>query len=281
MKNTATKKLLIVGYGDIARRATPALNAAYEVHALVRGDTRFPGIRTLRGDLDDPSSLAALCENWDAVLHFAPPANEGERDDRTRALLACFREARILARKFLYCSTSGVYGDCAGAQIDETRSVRPQTARAKRRADAEAVLRDWHPGVIVLRVPGIYAADRLPLERLRAGTPVLRDEEDVYTNHIHAEDLAAICVEALEQAPPGAIYNVSDDSELKMGQWFDLVAARHGLSPPPRITRAEAARRMPPALYSFMCESRRLLNGRMKKELGVRLRYPTVKEGLL
>lgn len=274
------KKLLIVGYGDIARRATPALREAYDVHALIRGEASYPGVRTLRADLDDAASLEGLRQDWDAVLHLAPPVNEGNSDERTRRLIAFFRGAQILPRKFLYFSTSGVYGDCAGDRVDETRPLRPHTARAQRRADAEAVLRAWHPGTVVLRVPGIYAPDRLPLERLRQGTPVLRDEEDVYTNHIHADDLAAVCVRALEQAPPGAIYNISDDSELKMGQWFDLIAARHGLTPPPRITRAEAATRISPALYSFMSESRRLVNDRMKAELDVRLVYPTVVEGL-
>jgi nucleoside-diphosphate-sugar epimerase len=278
--DTAMKKMLIVGYGDIARRATPALLRAYELYALVRGEASYPGIKALRGDLDDPESLKALRQDWDAVLHLAPPGTEGQRDERTRALIACLNGARILPRRLLYFSTSGVYGDCAGAQVDETRPLQPQTARAKRRADAEGALREWFPGTIVLRVPGIYAADRLPLERIRAGTPVLRDDDDVYTNHIHAEDLAAVCVKALEQAPSGAIYNVSDDSELKMGQWFDLVAARHGLPQPPRVTRAEAARLLPPPLYSFMCESRRLVNGRMKAELAIRLAYPTVMEGL-
>ena len=132
----------------------------------------------------------------------------------------------------------------------------------------------------MLRVPGIYAADRLPLERLRAGTPVLRDRDDVYTNHIHADDLAAICARALEEAAPAGIYNASDDTSLKMGEWFDLVADSRGLPRPPRIARAEAAGRVPPELLSFMSESRLLDNTRLKQVLGMRLRYPTVREGL-
>ena len=133
---------------------------------------------------------------------------------------------------------------------------------------------------MILRAPGIYAADRLPLERLRVGTPVLRTEDDVYTNHIHAEDLAAIAVRALEDDAPGGTYNASDDSEIRMGDWLDLVAERAGLPQPPRIARSEAAGRIAPALLSFMGESRRLANARMKDELGVRLRYRTVFDGV-
>jgi nucleoside-diphosphate-sugar epimerase len=134
--------------------------------------------------------------------------------------------------------------------------------------------------LIILRTPGIYAADRLPLERLRAGLPALRAEDDVYTNHIHADDLAAIAARALDDdAPPGA-YNASDDTEMKMGDWLDLVADRHGLARPPRISREEAERQIPEPLLSFMRESRRLDNRRMKRELGIRLQYPTIHEGL-
>jgi nucleoside-diphosphate-sugar epimerase len=133
---------------------------------------------------------------------------------------------------------------------------------------------------VVLRVPGIYAADRLPLERLRAGTPVLRASDDVYTNHIHAGDLAAIAARALEHDAPAGIYNASDDSELRMGDWLDLVADRHGLPRPPRLARAQVRRIVSPELYSFMSESRRLDNRRLKDQLGVRLRFPTVHEGL-
>jgi nucleoside-diphosphate-sugar epimerase len=192
--------------------------------------------------------------------------------------------AGALPERLVYISTSGVYGDCGGDWVDESRPVNPLSDRGRRRVDAEGVLLAWGAetgvNVSVLRVPGIYAADRLPIERLRRGTPALREEDDVFTNHIHAEDLAAICVAALERASAGGIYNASDDSELKMAAYFDLVAERAGLPPPPRISRAEAQVQINPALLSFMGESRRLSNVKMKKELGVVLRYPTVFDGV-
>lgn len=190
----------------------------------------------------------------------------------------------MLPRRFVYLSTSGVYGDCAGEWIDEGRAPRPQTGRAKRRLDAEGAVSEWGKEnsveTVILRAPGIYASDRLPLERLARGTPAILPEEDVYANHIHADDLASILVASLESDAARGIYNASDDGPMKMGDFFDLVADRAGHARPPRVSRGEAAHLLPPDLFSFMSESRRLSNRRMKAELGVRLRYPTVAEGV-
>jgi nucleoside-diphosphate-sugar epimerase len=282
------QRLLIVGCGDIALRALPQLVREYEVFGLVRspeqaGRVERLGAKSRLGDLDDLRSLHAAAGATDLVLHLAPPGDAGEEDTRTRNLLAAFGSA--LPARLVYVSTSGVYGDCGGNRVDEDRPVAPRTARARRRVDAEKVLLEWGRktgmAVGILRVPGIYAADRLPLDRLRRGTPVLRAEDDAYTNHIHADDLAAICVTALQAAGAGRIYNASDDSEMKMGDYFDLVADRAGLPRPRRIARAAAeAGAIPEALLSFMRESRRLSNARMKRELGVRLRYPSVRDGV-
>ena len=268
------KRLLIAGYGDIARRAAPLLSTRF----VLRVASRSNGL-----DLDRPESLASL-EPADALLHCAPPPQTGAGDARTANLLATLERKRILPTRFVYISTSGVYGDCGGALVDESRAVNPQSERAQRRVHAEEQLALWcaRHGValVVLRAPGIYAADRLPLERLRAGTPTLRAQDDVYTNHIHADDLAGICARALEDDAPAGIYNASDDTQLKMGEWFDLVADRAGLPRPPRVARSEATGRIPAGMLSFMNESRQLDNRRLKRVLGVRLRYPTVFEGL-
>jgi len=184
----------------------------------------------------------------------------------------------------VYIGTSGVYGDCGGAFVDESRAVNPQTARAVRRADAERQLAGWgrlHDiAVVVLRAPGIYADDRLLQERLKQGIPVLADNDDVYSNHIHADDLAAAALAALDPDAPAGLYNASDDTQLKMGEWFDLLARRLGLPKPVRVSRKDAAHRIPAPMLSFMSESRRLVNRRMKEVLGVKLRYPTVHEGV-
>lgn len=290
-------RLLIVGPGDIAGRALPQLAAAFDVLALARTPERAAqlaglGIPTRVGDLDQPESLGAVMAAADCLLHCAPPPSTpavATHDERTRNLLAALDQASrktrgMVPRRLVYVSTSGVYGDCAGALVDESQVPRPATGRAHRRVDAERLLTEWcrdrGAQLITLRVPGIYAADRLPLERLRKGTPVLRRDDDVYTNHIHAEDLAAICVRALNEAVPPGVYNASDDSDMLMGDWMDLVADSYGLQRPPRIARSEAAGRIAAPMLSFMSESRRLVNARLKRDMGHVLRYPTVRDGL-
>jgi len=284
------ENLLIVGCGDVARRALPELQRRYRVTALVRSPDPAidaAGVGQIAGDLDDAASLAPLLGRAERIAHLAPPSAGGTLDTRMRSLLAALAprgRGAMLPRRFVYLSTSGVYGDCAGEWVDETRPPNPRTERAMRRLDAERALGDWgernQVEIAILRVPGIYASDRLPLERLARGTPALRPEEDVYTNHIHADDLAGILVAALESTGARGVYNASDDGPTKMGEFFDLVADRSGLARPPRVSREEAARLLPPELLSFMSESRRLSNRRMKTQLGVRLRYSTVRDGI-
>jgi nucleoside-diphosphate-sugar epimerase len=283
------ERLLIVGCGDIARRAIPLLTAHYVVQALVRDPAqRRPllrqGVKPITGDLDKPWTLAKLAGYAGVILHFAPPPATGNSDTRTANLVRALSRAAILPWRLVYLSTSGVYGDHGGARIGESAALLPNTDRAKRRLDAESRLMRWGRAhsvkVSVLRVPGIYAADRLPLARIREGTPVLNENDDVYTNHIHADDLARVAVAAIGHGRPGRTYNVCDDSEIKMGDWFDLVADSFNLPRPQRISRSAAQRAISPQLLSFMSESRRLDNARMKRELGVILRYPTVAAGL-
>jgi nucleoside-diphosphate-sugar epimerase len=234
-------------------------------------------------DLDRPRSLRRVAGLADAVLHFAPPPPAGARDSRTRRLLAALSQGRRPGR-LVYVSTSGVYGDCGGGVAAETRPARPLTARARRRMDAETVLRrfgrETGARVSILRAPGIYAADRLPIERLRRALPSPRAEEDVFTNHIHADDLARAACAALRRGRANRVYNAADDSRLKLGDYLDLVADRLNLPRPPRATRREAEAALDPARASFLSESRRLDNRRLRRELGLRLRYPSVEVGL-
>jgi nucleoside-diphosphate-sugar epimerase len=224
-------------------------------------------------------------------LHFAPAAESSaafarnpHADSRTRHLIAALSSPGSLPQRLVYISTSGVYGDCGGARFDETRPPAPTTARAARRVDAERQLRRWsrRSGVrtSILRVPGIYAAERLPLARLGSATPVLRTEDDVFTNHIHADDLAHAAWRALLRGGNNRIYHVTDHSELRMGDYFDCVADAFALPRPPRIARADAAQRISPMLLSFMSESRRLDNRRMHIELGVELAWPRVEDAM-
>jgi nucleoside-diphosphate-sugar epimerase len=283
------QKLLIVGCGDVARRTLPRLIGHYRVFALLR-DTqqcalwRDAGAIPVLADLDHSASLARIAGLADIVMHFAPPPDRGLFDMRTRRLLAALSKGKSLPQRLVYISTSGVYGDCSGERIDETRTLHPTTARAARRVDAERQLRVFgrRHGVVIsiLRAPGIYAADRLPIERLQKGTQALREEDDVFTNHIHADDLAMLACAALRYGRANRTYNATDDSEMKMGAYFDLVAERFGLPKAPRLSRSEALEQMRPLQLSFMGESRRLANHRIKKELHASLRYPRVEDGV-
>jgi nucleoside-diphosphate-sugar epimerase len=283
--------LLIVGCGDVGLRVARLVAGRWRVLALTSSEGRLGALRAagvvpLRGNLDRPDTLARLAGLADAVLHLAPPAPSGGADPRTAHLVhALARSPRL--RRLVYGSTSGVYGDTGGAWIDETRPLRPATDRARRRVDAEQRLRLFGRStgarVTLLRIPGIYALDRAggdPRERLRRGAPLLAAEDDVFTNHIHADDLARACVAALHRGLPQRAVNASDDSELRMGEYFDLAADLFGLPRAERLPRAEAAGRLSPMQQSFMNESRRLVNRRLKRELRLVLHHPTVAAGL-
>lgn len=286
------ERLLIVGCGDVGLRVARNLNGRLRLFALTSSPERVDELRRknitpLAGNLDAPDTLHRLAGIATRVVHLAPPPGDGWEDPRTRALNATLRR-RSAPMSYIYGSTSGVYGDCDGGVVTESRAVNAHTPRAIRRIDAEKRVR--HLGratgmrTSILRIPGIYANDReggTPRTRLLKGTPVLQASDDVYTNHIHADDLARAFVRAIWAGKPQRIYNVNDDSQLKMGDYFDLAADLYQLPRPPRVPRSTAQDQLPLMLLSFMSESRRMDNTRMKRELGLVLRYPTVKAGLL
>ena len=289
-------RILIIGCGDVGMRVARQLAPRVQLLALTSSAERVPalrvaGIRPLTGNLDQPATLRRLAGLATRVVHLAPPPTENlpdwRRDPRTLALLRALR-LRSLPLSMVYGSTSGVYGDCQGEWAPETRAVNPHTPRASRRVDAEQQLRFFgrSSGVAVhtLRIPGIYATDReggTPRARLVKGTPVLLAADDVYTNHIHADDLARACVAALWRGKPQRCTNASDDTQLKMGDYFDLAADLYQLPRPPRVARSTAQDALSLMLLSFMSESRLLDNTRLKQELRLRLHYPTVAQGLL
>jgi nucleoside-diphosphate-sugar epimerase len=274
-------RLLVVGCGDVGMRLLPLVTRHFRVFALTSqpqrcAELRAQGAVPIVADLDQPESLWRLAGLADMVIHLAPPQPEGEHDRRTRHLVkALGKVARLV-----YISTSGVYGDCGGDLVRESRPVAPSNPRAHRRVDAERVLRKWardrRTRLTILRVPGIYANDRLPLKRLELGTPALRAEDDVFTNHIHADDLARIAARALLRGLNARVVHAVDDTRMKMGDYFDAVADAFDLARPPRLPRAQLQKVVTPALLSFMSESRRLDNARLKRELRVRLHYPDV-----
>ncbi len=314
-------RVLIVGFGDVAQRIARLLRGRARVYALVRGEAareraRSAGAVCVRGDLDYLHKLRRIGGLAEAVIHLAPPPSPNnarprgsnipidsrEFDDaRTRNLLAALSRRGSVPRRFVYISTSGVYGDHGGAHVTETSRLRTQNGRAWRRVAAERRVRKWAARqhgcargraqfrarrasvsvrASILRVPGIYAAERLPLQRLSSGQPALRAQDDVYTNHIHADDLARISILSLFRARHNRVYIASDESEMTMGDYFDRVADAYGLPRAPRLARSEAQRVLSEMALSFMSESRRLSNRRLRQELRVRLRYRSVDDFL-
>ncbi|HMM52535.1 MAG TPA: NAD-dependent epimerase/dehydratase family protein [Burkholderiaceae bacterium] len=288
-------RLLVLGCGDVGlrllRQLAPRLRAPLGAVAVTRrpeqqAAARALGARAIAADLDDRRSLRRLAAFTGWMIDLAPPPASGRDDPRSARLIAASTPALRRRRRsgmparWAYVSTTGVYGDCGGALFDETRPVAPASARAIRRVAAEKRMRALGASglvrVPILRAPGIYAQDRLPTERLRRGTPALAEADDVYTNHVHAEDLARAAWLALFRGRPGRVYHAVDDSDLKMGAYFDKVADALGLPRPPRLPREEVARQVSPAMMSFMSESRRLANRRLKHELRCQLRWPTV-----
>lgn len=294
-------RLVIVGAGDVGARLVALLTSRYGRHLGILATTRRPeqaqqlrllGARVLPVDLDNGAYLKRLRPFAARLIQLAPPPASGRDDPRSRRLLAALsqpvrRRSPALRRSrphaapaWVYASTTGVYGDAGGAQVDETWPVSPSSERAHRRVAAERRWREAGRRALartpIIRVPGIYAQDRLPIERLKKGLPALHQNEDVYTNHINAQDLANILWTALFRGRSNRVYHAVDRSEMQMGDYFDAVADALGLPRPPRRTRAEVAREVSPAMLSFMQESRRLTSQRLARELRVQLRFPTV-----
>jgi nucleoside-diphosphate-sugar epimerase len=281
--------LLIVGFGDIARRTVPLLRGHWRLLALVRTPqqhqaARAAGVTPISGDLDLKHSLARLAGLADAIIYTAPPPSQGRLDPRLPRLLSALAKTNSIPQRLVYISTSGVYGDRQGDWLDECAKAQPQTERAQRRLSAEKTLRAlvqrWPISVTILRAPGIYAAERLPLERLRNRTPMPEQSCDVFVNHIHADDLARCCVHALQRRGGLRIYNACDDRPLLAADWFSALAQCLGLPPPERLGLQALRAVLSPVQMSFLAESRRLSNQRLKREFQLQLRYPDVEEFL-
>lgn len=281
--------MLILGCGGIGRHiAHHYLDRGMRVLGIVRGlesaaALESDGIPAIALDLAT-ASLAGLPLAGERIFHFAPPPGQGIQDTHTRRLVSAFAH-RGHPERLVYISTTGVYGDCEGAWVDETCPPCPTVDRARRRWDAEQALRGWSitsgGGLLILRVAGIYGPQRLPLERIRRGLPLVREEESPFSNRIHADDLVRICIAAMDRGPDAGLYNVCDGNPSTMTDYFFRVADGAGLPRPPVISLEEAEGLLSPGMMSYMRESRRLSNRRLLEELGVSLQFPTLEAGLL
>lgn len=276
--------LFIVGCGAIGRRIAQLSQAqGGSVCTCNRGDAGIEGTRHFTGNLDDSSTLKGLPTRGAGVIYLAPPPGGGVEETRLRNFCASIQEG-YEPEKVVYLSTSAVYGDCRDGVVTEETPPNPQTSRGKRRLHGERLLTVWgHErgvAVVILRVGAIYAADRLPVNQLKSGQPVLREEEALPTNRIHADDLSRICLAALERGRDGDIFNVSDGTSTTMTGYFNAAADRLGLPRPAQVTREEACRVMTPLMISYFSDSRVMDNRRMLEDLGITLLYPDLAAGL-
>ena len=278
---------LIVGCGQVGRRLAARLLPARQVHGLVRSQASAEalaaaGIEPLVADLDRPLAIALPgpgVELW----YLAPPPKKGTRETRLANLLDALDE-QGQPRRIVYLGTTGVYGDCKGAWVDESRPPAPRVDRARRRADAENQLQAWRRAgrgeLVLLRVAGIYGPGKLPLARLKAGKPMVPPDQAPWTNRIHIDDLVEVLLAAMAKGRDGEVYNVSDGHPGNMADYFNAVADAAGLPRPPLVDSSEADAALSAGLRAYLAESRRIDNRKMLRELGVTLRYPTLAEGL-
>lgn len=276
-----------MGCGDIGRRVARLYqNQGIGAIGWVRGADsvtlgQAQGIEMRQGDMDAGSFFPRNAFEGRDIFWFAPPPSSGSVDSRLRRFLLAVQSA---PRRIVLISTTGVYGDSKGAWIDENTPAQPNNERSIRRLDAETALRDWMQQYkgdgVILRVPGIYALDRLPLERLKRGEPVVKAEEAPWTNRIHADDLAMIAKVAMEQAPKGAIYNATDGNPSTMTEYFNQIADYAGLPRPPQMSLEEAKQVLSAGMVSYLQESRRIRNDKLLNELGITLQYPNLAAAL-
>lgn len=279
---------LIVGCGYIGCRLAARLR---ETGASVTGVVRSSdsasalaeqGVAAIRCDLDrEPLPRGSTAGK--PVYYLAPPPRGGVVDTRMERFLDGLARSGQ-PQRILYISTTGVYGDCKGAWVDESRAPDPQTDRARRRWHAEQVLQDWRRrsggGLVILRVPGIYGPGKLPLARLHRRVPMVAERDAPWTNRIHADDLVSACLAAMERGLDGEAYNACDGTPGTMTDYFNRVADMAGIERPPLISLQQARQELSPELLSYLGESRRLSNAKLARDTGWRPRYPSLASGL-
>lgn len=283
------KNILIVGCGYIGKQVAQRLSSrGIDVHATVQSQASAQscaaqGINAYTLDLDQPTALPGHLRNAPLhLLYLVAPPHQGNRDSRLTVLLDMLNNQPI--EKFILISTTGVYGDCQGHWIDENAPIQPHNARAKRRVDAEQQCQSFcqqsQLPLVILRVPGIYGPGKLPLARLRSAKPIVRKEDSPYSNRIHAEDLATICISALLSERITGVFNCTDGHPTTMYDYLVSVAAHAGIPLPATIPLSLAMQTLSPQMISYLTESRRIKNNKLLEAFAMQLRYPDLQSGL-
>ena len=283
------KKIWIVGCGDIGKRVARLYQGNNNVYGIVSSEESAFECKQLSIEshvinLDSDLSLEQYVFANADLFYFAPPSSEAAKDTRLKRFLIQLLKLEQLPRRIVLISTTGVYGDSGGAWIDETTHIKPQTDRAVRRMSAEQILQRWTIQsaceFMILRVPGIYAEDRLPLARLKQGLPIVNADEAGFTNRIHADDLARACKAAMECETHNHVVNVTDGNPSTMTDYFNHVADFAKLPRPPQISLQQAEQELSAGMVSYLKESRRIRNDKMLDILGIELLYPNLDESL-
>ena len=289
-------KNVIIGCGDVGRRIALQLIESNEARDSILGLVQTAnslnacgalGIECMLFDLDevlDGQGDHAQLLNQVRCYYLVPPQKIGFEDERSRALLTWFTENKIQPSKVVLVSTTGVYGDCDGEWVSEKTPTNPQTERGKRRLSSERQWTNFSEAesipITILRVPGIYAHSRIPVKRIEQGIPVVTANECGFTNRIHADDLAAIAIKAMQDNVNLGIFNATDGTPGKISEYLQTVAEVLGKPPLPEISMMQAQGQLSSGMLSYLGESRRISNTRILKELKVTLRYPDFRQGL-
>jgi nucleoside-diphosphate-sugar epimerase len=282
------ERAIIAGCGYVGKKLASRLKSeGYSVATIVRSiescNILAQDYTCYNIDLDSDESLPKL-DFTDAVLfYFIPPPAQGITDSRIARFLSLIPSQQAL-RKIVLISTTGVYGNCGEEWVDEERIPAPDTDRARRRLDAENVLTEWcHKRAldcVILRVPGIYGPDKLPVKRLQEKKPVLDLSESPWSNRIHIDDLVQSCINAMHYAGEFRVFNVSDGHPSSMTDFFLSVATALNLPLPPQISLEECKAIFSENMMSYLLESKKIKNERLLKALNVQIKYPTLQQGL-
>jgi len=282
---------IIIGCGDIGIRVGQRLQQQhYQVTGIVRSAESAAkleslGFKAVIFDLDQPGLPLPTIQTYNLIFYFAPPTEDGEHDLRMKNLLSTLTPTSEPPARIIYISTTAVYADSKGKWINEQTPAQPGSSRGKRRLDAEQQLIEFqhhHPvNISILRVSGIYSANRLPFRQIKARQAILKLEAAPFSNRIHADDLANICIAAaLNTDKATAIFNVSDGNPGSISQYFKEVALAFKLQSPPEISWERAQQVLSPGMLSYLRESKRIDSRLIKHELGITLCYPTLESGL-
>lgn len=270
---------VIVGVGYTGRRLLERLPQDTGKIGL----SRTPHSGALPFDLDRNDTLPATLPDVYSLIYTVPPArtNPDLPDPRLERLLPLLTPP---PSRFVYLSTTGVYGNHDGGIVTEDTPVNPMSDRARRRVAAERLLAAWcepnQVDLVILRVPGIYGPGRLGIDRISHGVPVLDEASANPGNRIHVDDLVNTCIAALSTKTAAGIYNLGDGDE-RSSTWFaNEVARQLGIPAPPTVSRKQAEATFSPTRLSFLSESRRVDTSRMRKVLGITPRYEDATKGI-